>query len=323
MKKVFKIILINVILVILIFFCVDFFAYVFTVNKKEPLYFKYKNPFAIFAIYITRFSFLNKDASILQDYINNKRFRPVENEGTKTKKPILIFGCSFAYGYRLKDNETFSYQLGKLTGRPVYNRAYPGWAPQHMYIQLQNKNFYKIVPKPEYIIYVFIPNQIARFHLTTRITTSRYKYNIFYKISKNKLKRDIFSEYINSFATIYLVKRKLHPVQPRSLKYRQYDHKLLKLYFSTSKQIVNKKWGNDVKFIIILYGKESRLKKLLPTFNGLKKSNFTIININDLSDKNFNSKEYQIGKINGKWDYHPNAKAWEEITPLIVNKLNL
>ena len=78
-----------------------------------------------------------------------------------------------------------------------------------------------------------------------------------------------------------------------------------------------------MKFVIILYGEQKHLKNLIPVFKNLQNNGFTVININNLSDKNFNSKEYQLWEINGKRDKHPNAKAWKEITPLIINKLNL
>ena len=60
----------------------------------------------------------------------------------------------------------------------------------------------------------------------------------------------------------------------------------------------------------------NRIKTIFPELeqNGIK-----IIDINKLSDKNFKSKEYQISDE----DHHPNGRAWEELTPLIVNNLGL
>jgi len=44
----------------------------------------------------------------------------------KNKTPILIFGCSFAFGQYLNHKKTVSYKLSKLLKRPVYNRSVPG-----------------------------------------------------------------------------------------------------------------------------------------------------------------------------------------------------
>ena len=56
---------------------------------------------------------------------DTRHFRNDINIDSKLK-PILIMGCSFAYGAGLKDDETFSYKLGLETGRPVYNRSIMG-----------------------------------------------------------------------------------------------------------------------------------------------------------------------------------------------------
>ena len=65
--------------------------------------------------------FLNKKI----DYINVTPRKP-DNENFKNP-PILLFGCSFAYGEYLAQNQTFSYKLSKLLNSPVYNRAIPGF----------------------------------------------------------------------------------------------------------------------------------------------------------------------------------------------------
>ena len=87
---------------------------------------------------------------------------------------------------------------------------------------------------------------------------------------------------------------------------------------------MNKHWGKDIKFVIIFYGSKTKMIRLSKLKKELENLGFIIIDINDLSDKNFASKEYQIGKTEFKdLDVHPNARAWEEITPLIVKKLKL
>ena len=40
-----------------------------------------------------------------------------------TKRPIIVTGCSYAYGHGIKKDETFPYILSQITQSPVYNYA--------------------------------------------------------------------------------------------------------------------------------------------------------------------------------------------------------
>ena len=51
----------------------------------------------------------------------------IEYRETKEEKnPIVVLGCSYAYGQGLKDKETFSYLLSEYTSRPVISFAHCG-----------------------------------------------------------------------------------------------------------------------------------------------------------------------------------------------------
>ena len=71
----------------------------------------------------------------------------------------------------------------------------------------------------------------------------------------------------------------------------------------------------DVEFTIFVYDGDNQIREIedILTNNGIK-----IVYLSELSNENFNSEKYQL--IN---DFHPNALAWEVITPLIIKKLNL
>ena len=318
MKKFFKILCINLILIIILFFILDFLACTIIVtheNSKIITGAKHSRT----KIFVDKYKFKKNDDFY---FVYNSEFRPTENINSK-KGAIVIFGCSFAYGMYLNADETFSYRLGKMTLRPIYNRAMHGWAPKQMIYQLQNEKFYTIVPKPEYVIYVFIPEQVSRQYINTKLVSSQPRHNLFYKNKNGVLKRDKFTEYMFSSSLFYILKRQKYP---RLMKmYEQKDLELLKLYFLTAQKEIIRHWGNDVKFVIFLYGKENDLQKLKSVFSSLKKSNFIIVDINGLSSKNFFTPKYQIGKSlsSKRYDRHPNAKAWEELTPLIVKKLGL
>ena len=92
-----------------------------------------------------------------------------------TNMPVILFGCSYGWGVELNDNQTFQYKLSELTKRPVYNKSITGWGVQHMLYHLRQKDFYSTVPKPEYVIYLYITDHISRMHKYSYI--NRYKTN--------------------------------------------------------------------------------------------------------------------------------------------------
>ena len=254
--------------------------------------------------------------SLKNDYIKTYKFRRPFNTNSG-KKPIVIFGCSFAYGHKLERNETFSSELARLTDRPIYNRGFNSTGPQFMLYQLKNNTFYKEVPKPEHIIYVYIEDQLPRLYFGLTPYRSRY---IFYKTNKSKtgLTRNYLREILlRSYSLYYILqksKRELIINNPSSE-----NLQLLKLHFIEAKKEAEKNWGKDVKFTILLFENKrytDNIKSIIPE---LKSYGIDFIDINELSDKNFTSKEYWLTKN----DSHPNAKTWKELTPLIVKKMNL
>lgn len=178
MKKTIKIVLYNLIGLLFIAFIVNFILFYIeytNFDKNIPISLvceEYKN-------------FMTRDISVensRQMLITSDEFRPVENEKSK-KAPIVLFGCSFTYGAELENNQTFSYKLAQKTGRPVYNRGLNGLGVQHMLFQLQDKSFYEIIPKPEYVVYVFMEGHIQR--ITTPVVPSFPNcYTAFYKNSR-------------------------------------------------------------------------------------------------------------------------------------------
>ena len=110
---------------------------------------------------------------------------------TNKKPPILLFGCSFAYGTFLKNNQTFSYKLSKLTKRNVYNMALEACGIQYMYYFLSDENFYNDFSSnpPQYVIYLYIPSHLQR--LTSNIFPNSLSLNgklLLYNLKDNSLK---------------------------------------------------------------------------------------------------------------------------------------
>lgn len=136
MKKLY----INIIILIIIFIIFELFSSFITYNL---LFFQQTDRVKYIINSINKENVINwlkwldygKKLQTFNDTYEQRNYFSVENRyktvGSKNKKPVVIFGCSFAYGEYLKDNQTFGYKLSKQTGRTVYNFAYSGWGPAH------------------------------------------------------------------------------------------------------------------------------------------------------------------------------------------------
>ena len=303
-----KVILINLLLLFLIYACIDFAIYncavlkiYFNNSKIMPL-----NKYHI--IYNKRY--LNyKYSSFDEFYENNVHFRPVA-KNQYNKNPVLIFGCSFAYGEALNDEQTFSYKLSQYTKRPVYNRGYLGWGIQDMLYQLRRKDFYNNIKEPEYIIYTYIGAHAIRLYSETGIINPQ----IFYTETAEGLKENKFYTTVNPFYN-YVIKgiHLLYYSKQSNILPPKQTIPLINKYFIESKKIADKHWQNT-KFVILVYSDQG-----YEDWKYLEKEGFIVIKVKELTKENISDLKYQISKL----DTHPSEKAWDLIVPLLSKKLNI
>lgn len=228
------------------------------------------------------------------------------------KMPIIIFGCSFAYGERIDEEQTVSYKLSYLTKRPVYNRALGSWGVQHMLYQLRRKDFYKQVKKPEYVIYIYINDHIRRLYNYVYSANELYM-GLIYKKNKDELTQDhllmpyIDGLYINKIIREYYAQKIGY--DPKRFN-QNFD--FLKLHFIKSKKELEKNYPNT-KFVILIYQ-----DSFTDRWPELEKEGFIIIKVKDLVSVNLNNNKYKAYD-----NVHPNGKAWDVILPVLIKKLNL
>lgn len=230
-----------------------------------------------------------------------------------SSKPITVFGCSFAQGQFLENNQTFSYKISEILKRPVYNRAVNGQGFQEMYYQSTLPEFYSDVPKSDTVIYIMIDDHYRRSYINNISILDRY-FLLHYKIRNEEL---IYEQYKNPFMNFL---KSLYTVKYANLMYfEKYtdnpknSDKITNdalLYFVKTRENLEKKWGK-INFYVILYGKirfkEELTKKL--TDNG-----FIVIKTEDLTDADLeNDTEYML-EDNG----HPKEKVWNLLTPKIA-----
>lgn len=95
---------------------------------------------------------------------NGLRIAPPYRQDTLTGT-VLFFGCSFAFGEGLADNETLPYQVGvQSEGRyRIINFAFQAYGPNHMLAEIERGIVQRVVDTiPQYAIYVALPIHVWR-----------------------------------------------------------------------------------------------------------------------------------------------------------------
>ncbi len=317
MIKFIKIILINIFIFSLLIFISDIFTYKYYLNilKNDKSYriekFGYNTNLPIY-VYNLKDFFNGKD--------NKYWGRKPDGLEYKNKIPIVVFGCSFAYGQYLNFNQTFSYKLAHLLKRPVYNRAIVGGGFQHMYFQSADfgrKAFFNDIKDTDTVIYIMIRDHYRRtvldyFNIPDlgRQLTYSYK-NGRFKINNNKFINLLKSSYtFKSLNRIYADNYVLNPNHAEILT----DTAVR--YFELTRNKLEKHYNKHIKFCIILYESwEIPHKKLL--IKKLQDKGFIVISTNDIFKEDLTLPKYLAD--NG----HPTEYTWDLLTPKLIKALNL
>lgn len=230
-------------------------------------------------------------------------------------KPIILYGCSFTYGEKLNNNETFSYQLANYVKRPVYNFGIKGHCIQHALFMVRKDEHYKNFTEPEYVIYTYIPAHLNRLLNTNYWGNTSY---LQYKVKNNHLVQ-INSIFKFWHPTIFYntTKEVIYNKWLDKNKTKRYN--LMKLYFNELRDAFHKHYPNT-KFVILLYDYEFIDMNIM--WNDLEKDGFIIYKVSDIANINPNDKEYKNPVEIDRWE-HPNKKAWGKIIPELSKKLGL
>lgn len=322
--KYLKIIIANIILLILFFFIADYLVYL-----------KFKNEYIITSD-IENFPPISYIDNYKADYgletlnitkIGNElseKFRPASLGTDLNKKSILVFGCSYTYGTMLEPEQTISAKLSSSTKRSVYNFGIQAAGIQHMYFLIKNfKIFSQITTKPDYVIYVYIPDHIERLRANIfpgpMSTNGRY---LKYKLCKDNSLKLVSNTFFNLSKT-FLIRSLYYQFDLKrdnnSPSNKDYNMKLATQLFIESKKELEKIYP-DIKFIILRYEtQEGELEYFDKVFFELEKEGFTVIKSSDLI-----GRKYKYNSIDTVSDsYHPSEYAWDLLVPKLVEKLNL
>lgn len=317
-KKILKIIIINIIVFFVVVFILNFFAFMYF---KKLDYYK-----------DTKFSLIRHqfDYSIWADswYGKNSPFHFREPLGTQYKKPgITLFGCSYMYGSPLPVEKTFAYKLSQTTHRPVYNLATPGSSTQHALLEIESGRFDNIIKKSDYAIYMPIGEH------GWRIKTFSNGYPLEY----------VWPRYVNKNGKLVFYKP-IFPIIEASYLNKYITKKFwTSLAYSDNKIIIDKMFNlmilhiqtmdkelkainPNIKLVILIYPDDDDMIgpldykrwKTLENDGIIVLDSRKLVNSDSSISIDIGEKEYRVPV-----DFHPNEKAWNLLTPKVVQELNL
>ncbi len=253
----------------------------------------------------------------------NKYFRTPTIKKDSKKGDILVFGCSYAEGHGLKNEETFEYKLANYTNRTVYNRGLGGQGPQLMLYQLRDPNFKNVVPNADYIIYIFIEDHFNRL----------YKHRNWPFLNLVSVKYDLVGDKLIENELNYpwgysAIIRFYEEQRTNNYSQEEKEELLLKILEESHKK--SKELYPNSKFFILNYPQGVFITdKTSPVRHQYMFSENFKTGINKIGIKTINADELTSGKIIDKkyqisgYDDHPNSQAWDLIVPLIAKKINL
>lgn len=307
MKKIIKILIVNVLLLALFIGILD--GLVYNLNK-------YSN--RMFASYHFQYSFKNpyvfcKDIKTYFTDITDKNGGR-QPEGLEYKSsPLLIFGCSFALGQWLEQSQTLGHKLSVILQRPVYNRAVGGQSLQEMYFQSESPVFYKQVPDAGSAIYVMIDDAYRR----TYVNICEYMdtwFLLHYDIKNGELVyQDYSNPVLNFLKSLYIAKLFNTTYYTKFIDNPKNAEKVTDdalLYFVKTRENLEKHFGHKVNFYVVIYDfvhyHDILAKKL-------SENDFVVIETEKITSENLLDDKYVI-----EGDGHPSETAWTLLTPLFA-----
>lgn len=321
MKKIVKfsyIITINLILLVIIFISSEYiiwkkYSQEYTKNSiltdKKNIEFKY--------------SLINPNVSLtkIKNYFTGEGNlywgRKPDGLEYKDPKPIIVFGCSFAYGQYLNYNQTFSHKLAHILKRTVYNRAMPASGLQHMYLQSTLNSTYKDIPTADLVFYIMIQDHYRRILINSFNIAENYFY-LHYSDKDNKLVKDNYNNILGNFYRSSYTQKYLNHYFSDKFIYNDKNADALTdlalLYFIETRKNLEKNWNRKFKFVVLLY-KDIKYEDLLS--KKLKDNDFIVIQTKDLTKEDLNSPKFKLA------DGHPKEQAWDLLVPMVIKELKL
>ena len=270
---------------------------------------------------------LNDQETVTDVYYHSDKYglRISPRNDNPDAKVVVFFGCSFAFGESVNDNETLPYlfQFNSNNKYRSYNFAFKGYGPHQMLRIIETGLMDGILPKkPDMAIYLAITLQIDR-------AAGNYPYLVWdvsgpkYKLNKNNevefcgkfMPYRWFSRLFAQLDKSFIFKRLL----PKVIGHRrnQDDINLFIAIIKKSRDLWVKKY--KAPFYVILFGKKwgnEDVKDFDVVLKGLRENNIDVITTDTIFSRYHDNK---LKYIKHKYDMHPSKLAYERIADYLLN----
>ncbi len=316
MKKI----LVNLLILLLLFGIVEGASYIYLRNKVGD-YLTDVNNFAK-QNKLPTWSLKYAPVRVFHVDLRSEQFRPT-TKGDRDES-IIFFGCSYMYGYKEKYENTIPYIVAKETGITTVNRAFPGGSIVDAIDTMENPEFYnymKKVPKPKYVIFMFITDHLNRVVVPyRRIIRSAdnpyYEVNPKYEIENEHVKFKKYSKLNLFFKSLYSVKAFYYLYASKFNDKKAPD--VMYDLFVLARHMAAERYPG-AKFIIIDYKDGGHLLMPDELMKKLKANDFLIFDAEKLAGHELESEKWRIPEDKE----HPNGAAFHDVAMGLVKALNL
>ena len=238
-----------------------------------------------------------------------------ETPDVASKDSVFFFGCSFAFGEGVSDDESLPYRYATISGLRTRNFGLPGYGPHQMLRALET-NRPKLLGVPEsptLVVYIALPTHLDR-------AAGRAFWDPFgprYEVKNGK------AEYVGAFSDrrkaqeplrriagySYIAKR-LATLKSKSE--HQRDRERLHAIIRKSRDLVAAKYG--APFLVVMWDvrdSEEKLADMNWLAPRLKEEGIPVIRLSE-SMPNLGADEFYI-----PFDGHPNGKALAVVANII------
>lgn len=314
---IFKIIIINLIILFTIYIITDIYYY----NKLKNLDNNVSLPF------------FERESGNYAECYPPQRLKPYNDDLKTDKKPVLLLGCSYTYGELLPEDDNLSAKLEKITGRHYYNGGVVGYGPLSSLYFLKKEEQNKLLNKaPELIIYTYMFNHINRVFYWELYNFMRklgfipnQKYSLLYKSHVYKWLQNVkadeyFYDDVNSEKKYNLLINIFKEMKKESEKLYPGSKFAVLIYsdinYDLCEGLMGENNGNaeDVERQFKIMESE-RFKK------DLENLGIIVVTTEELIGRKMDKPSDRIK--NDPNHPHPSSKAWDEIIPKLVKYFNL
>ncbi len=329
MRKFVFIIVFNTVIFAVLYFVLGFIVDIKAKDTGHSAFLNFINNFDNLNVNLSEYQTESMPDNFIRLENNDEKYKEFCGEERRlfnnnyVKHPIIVLGCSYAYGHGLKKQESFSYLLSEYTNRPVLNYSQCGYSLLSSLSDLYddyNNNYKNLINDSEYIIYVYMYDHINRY-------LSYFFMHWVYPIMYNHKNIIGFFDNFKVFRYIFFSMNVTKILQdyPNIEGINLY---LKNIIINANEKL--KKIAPNAKFIIVIYDEKMSLTdgEFAIKFNSdiinsnvwkeiEQETDIKIVRSSDITGFYFD-KNYKLNADIAGW--HPNAKAWSVFTKKFAHK---